>query len=445
MQSIHRIGLFSVLSLVVLGAHRDGAAQTTPDAWHVETLTIDVTSSADTTADHDFPLAQPVSLNCVRMVTIDALKSTLFGKGSYTMSVKLLDGGVEVATLGGAHTIATLSGDKELVWRRGSVIDGSTNAAEIDAVRVSVENEDRSTRVQGLHPGNTAILRFVVDAFAPGPGPHRRLEFPSLSGKTVSGTDTTSWKTVSLSQAVPATGLRHVVQSPMDFTWTQPKDVTIESQLLLDNGVILTLDDFTSPSTGAAPPSGEPFVGCADGSMTIDGALAQQIDGASITDWRWRAHGAGAGTATFDPPDVVVVSLLFDSTGGGPILPYGSGCAGTGGFVPDLSLTGCVAPCGMVTLEMKGGLGGAPAFLFLGSQTAAIPMWFGCTLNVAPLFGPFGPIMLSGSGAGAGAFSVGATIPITSPLGTVTTQGFVVDPGGVGGYSNTNGVQLTIE
>lgn len=53
--------------------------------------------------------------------------------------------------------------------------------------------------------------------------------------------------------------------------------------------------------------------------------------------------------------------------------PYGSSCAGTGGFEPQLSLLGAPAPGSSFTVQVAGMPGGAPVFLLLGLSPGALP------------------------------------------------------------------------
>ncbi len=125
---------------------------------------------------------------------------------------------------------------------------------------------------------------------------------------------------------------------------------------------------------------------------------------------------------------------------------YGSGCAGSGGFVPTLAVIGSAAPGAQVSLVVDGGLGGAPAFVFVGATTAALPLGAGCTLNVAPV--PpviLGPFPLTGVGPGNGALQFFATIPVSAPVVTVTTQAFVGDAGNPLGFCATRGVSIPVE
>ena len=110
-----------------------------------------------------------------------------------------------------------------------------------------------------------------------------------------------------------------------------------------------------------------------------------------------------------------------------------------------LSAPSCAIAGGSATVAVSNALGGANAIMFLGGQQAAVSMGLGCFLNVAPLF----PIQLSfpltGTGPGNGGISIVSGVPAAAQGVTVTLQVFVVDPGGLGGYSNTNGLELTIQ
>lgn len=131
-------------------------------------------------------------------------------------------------------------------------------------------------------------------------------------------------------------------------------------------------------------------------------------------------------------------------------VPYGSGCAGTGGVVPVLAMSGAATPGGSVQLDILNGVGSGSAYVVLGLHQAALPMGFGCTLNVAPLLpaiiGPVPLFPLGAQGPGAGSISVPATLPdsLTPPV-TLTVQTFIVDPGAAGGFANTNGVEMLVD
>lgn len=132
--------------------------------------------------------------------------------------------------------------------------------------------------------------------------------------------------------------------------------------------------------------------------------------------------------------------------GCGSIANYGNGCAGSGGYVPELSLTGCAVAGGNVTLGLAKALGGSSALLFVGLGQGQQSLPAGCflvTLPLSPLV--VGPLPLGGAGAGNGGFSLPAVIPANSPPATITLQAFVPDAGVPAQFCNSNGVLLGIQ
>jgi WD40 repeat protein len=128
----------------------------------------------------------------------------------------------------------------------------------------------------------------------------------------------------------------------------------------------------------------------------------------------------------------------------GHIEAYGAGCAGSGGFVPALDVSGCATAGGAITVSIDGGLGGASAFLLLGLGQGSAPLK-GCTLLVSPLLPPLLPLALPGSGAGNGALSLPALLPTSLPDMSFTLQAWIQDAGAPKGWASTNGVQLDVE
>ena len=131
-------------------------------------------------------------------------------------------------------------------------------------------------------------------------------------------------------------------------------------------------------------------------------------------------------------------------------VPYGTGCYGSGQVVPALAMSGLASPGGQIQIDILNGVGSGTAFIFTGLQQASTYMGYGCYLNVAPLLPPIvGPIPLfpfGAQGPGAGSISIPVTLPTSLvPPVTITLQAFVDDPGGKGGFSNTNGIELNIQ
>lgn len=122
---------------------------------------------------------------------------------------------------------------------------------------------------------------------------------------------------------------------------------------------------------------------------------------------------------------------------------YGAACAGAGDVTPNLAAIGEFRSGSPFTWGIENGLGGAPAVVFLGLGESAIPTSPGCTFNVFP-YAFATPILLGGSGAGNGAFSVSLVLPPGTVAGTsIYMQAFVIDPNVPRGYSSTQGQQLS--
>jgi hypothetical protein len=153
----------------------------------------------------------------------------------------------------------------------------------------------------------------------------------------------------------------------------------------------------------------------------------------------------GAGTSLHNWDNAQLARNLFGWLADAPGPTYGTGCPGSGGHTPVLSLAGCAEPGQPVALALTKGLGGAGAVLLFGIGSAALPLPGGCTLLTAPLLpAVLGPVPLSGTGPGNGLFVVTGTIPLGTATGTIYIQGFVIDPGSSSTYAASNGVVLNV-
>jgi len=158
---------------------------------------------------------------------------------------------------------------------------------------------------------------------------------------------------------------------------------------------------------------------------------------------------AGVGDVNGDSKaDVTASSLNLNSgfaqvlSGGcGKVTAYGAGCPGAGGVTPAMIVSGCATPQGTLNLAFSSGPPSGAALLFTGLIQTAVPMAGGCTLYVAPLIGPFGPLPLSASGAG----SFDLALPGSVTGLTVTLQAFFPDAGVPHGFSNSGGSQVEFE
>ena len=124
---------------------------------------------------------------------------------------------------------------------------------------------------------------------------------------------------------------------------------------------------------------------------------------------------------------------------------YGSGLAGSGGFVPEISFAGCAELGGSVTLTIDKALGGAPGILFVGLAPAALPAKGG-SLLVQILFAinhqAAGPVGVPG----AGSVSFPATLPNDPALigQTISQQAWYGDGAAPANISMTDGLAYTV-
>lgn len=124
----------------------------------------------------------------------------------------------------------------------------------------------------------------------------------------------------------------------------------------------------------------------------------------------------------------------------GTTLYYGSGCPGQGGLVPQLSVLGCVDQNMQIRYLVHDGRPHAVAALQFGRVQDSVPLGNGCFDLVGQELRAFA---LQLDGAGGATKSI--QIPATFTDGTVlTAQLTVVDAAAPGGFSNSNGTQITV-
>ena len=144
----------------------------------------------------------------------------------------------------------------------------------------------------------------------------------------------------------------------------------------------------------------------------------------------------------------LISSREFDGPEDGIIRQYGDGSPGTGGAVPVAGSRGPVRP-GSTTAELRLrlGLGGAPAFLVIGTGSASVDDFAvpGFTLYVSPIL-TIVPVPLSGAAgaAGQGDFSLNTTPLIATVTGlSIYHQFAILDAGAANGVAFTNGLEIT--
>lgn len=146
--------------------------------------------------------------------------------------------------------------------------------------------------------------------------------------------------------------------------------------------------------------------------------------------------------AHLDPTNSNAISIGdFDPNACGGVVYSGTGCVGSNGLTPNLSLSGCLKANGAVTFGVTNGVANQQAFLWVGVTTANVPVLPGsCVLLVNPA-ATIGPFPLNASGA----FSLGTTLPPTTTPGTVVGQVVCVDPGTALGATFTRRMTMTFQ
>lgn len=130
---------------------------------------------------------------------------------------------------------------------------------------------------------------------------------------------------------------------------------------------------------------------------------------------------------------------LLAPCNGGPIETYGVGCIGSGPSIPRLQGIGCATPGGPLTVAITEGLPSSTALLFIGVTPLSQSIPGMCTLLTNPLITVVLPLDANGS------ITLPTTVPVGTPNATVLMQAFNLDPGVSWGFSNTNGLSITIQ
>ncbi|MFG0316929.1 MAG: hypothetical protein ACF8XB_06640 [Planctomycetota bacterium JB042] len=264
-------------------------------------------------------------------------------------------------------------------------------------------------------------------------------------------------------QAYVASGRSLLVVA--DAGWSTTSSIGVMNQILLPYGITV--------GSGAVNGSGAQFGGFF-AHPTTDGVNAIGLDfhryltvGAGAIDLQngtndiiaasesggGRVVAIGDGSCFTDAgfgADYDITSLdnrkFLETAIGWLILPFGDGCPGAGGFVPELTATSYAPAAGtQLGLQLQQGLGGAPATFFFGLGQSAIPMVGGCTLNIAPLLPINFTVPLGGAGAGNGSIFLAGVLPNDMGGVTFSMQAFVVDASVAHGFSNSNEIVVAVQ
>ncbi len=126
----------------------------------------------------------------------------------------------------------------------------------------------------------------------------------------------------------------------------------------------------------------------------------------------------------------------------GSLSLYGDALAGTGGYAPTMTGTGCPEIGGNITLHVGNGLGGETGALLIGFNSLALPL-FGGTLHVNPAFSV--PLTLGGAPGQGGAGTLAIPLALgPAPLAQWYFQAAVLDSGAPQSLALSNGLDMSL-
>jgi hypothetical protein len=164
--------------------------------------------------------------------------------------------------------------------------------------------------------------------------------------------------------------------------------------------------------------------------------------------WNVAVPGVNVGGPAFGENGTLVVCSTTGTVRAyrctGSFEAYGSGCAGSGDFVPTLYGKGCPGPGEAVSLLVGKGLGGAPALVLFGAGTA-VQNVKGCPVQILPLLPLSVLFTLPGAGPGGGGLILSGTVPPSTPVLDLYLQVLIADPGSAGGAAGTNPLRMHVE
>ncbi|KAA3614374.1 MAG: hypothetical protein DWQ01_01335 [Planctomycetota bacterium] len=137
-------------------------------------------------------------------------------------------------------------------------------------------------------------------------------------------------------------------------------------------------------------------------------------------------------------------AYLLEPDGSGGYQVYGYGCAGSGGFTPELWGNGFPAPGQAAELQLILGLGGSRGRLLAGRGTGVLSIAPGCDLQILPLASPFVDFDLQGQGAGMGWQSLTVDLPAGLPSGSYYLQALLRDSGAAGGLTVSRPLEMSL-
>ncbi|MFH0946913.1 MAG: hypothetical protein V2A76_17095 [Planctomycetota bacterium] len=223
-----------------------------------------------------------------------------------------------------------------------------------------------------------------------------------------------------------------VTIATIGYSWLSEPKIYFDGSDLDGSGLFLTPGTGSGPGTGTFSSGG--IIDLSDAGIPDIPVLADGLIHMEFFEGYDDVNDAA------DADFLATSTLTLTYATCGAVTEMTAGCPGNGGFVPTMSVTGCVTVGDAVDLNVVNMDGGA--YFFLVSSFTSVPgnivFPSGCSVDVAVnhlLFLGTTP----GAGAGAGAVSYHVTLPIS---GTFYEQVVVVDT--VAGKVTSNSLELVI-
>ncbi|MCZ6793945.1 MAG: hypothetical protein O7J95_10075, partial [Planctomycetota bacterium] len=284
------------------------------------------TSGLDQESSTEVELSETVNLEGVPVVFLDTIVAEISRSGDGCTTVRgritLLAGGDEVLS-GPFGVIVWCSADRPGILTRRLGI-GLDSTAVVDRLRVDIWNVGSGTATSSFsglfheNVGNDLLqLHFVrgPNILVPqGEGGENRGRLVSgVQPKSLAAGELVSpWSGYVFDQPVPAQQLRYMHHAGFGCRSRGTSGrISTESQLVLDDGSFLSLDDWRSPSNGEAPPVNTTST-CSN-SLLLDTETRLALRDRTVVGWRWRIHKSGnEGEVTFTPPEAVFFAFFYD-------------------------------------------------------------------------------------------------------------------------------------
>ena len=287
---------------------------------------------------------------------------TRSGPGSSEFRFELLSDGVAVVMTG--DTWASFSEPWTKVGHKAGLVN---DPVVVDTLRVRFNQTaaGATASVRGIHDGDGLRIRFVVGGIEP-EGPHTVLDLGTWDSVMLEDDDATPWSERVLDEPIPGQDVRVIASAfgnTMGFSQTDIS-ASLQAEVVFDNGMVLAMDDWTSPATGDPPPP-EDHIFSIRWFLAIDAETAALIEDAHATKIRWRFVSQGVGWVNFNFPSPIECGFIRNYD----VCPGDTDCSGAVDFDDLLMVLAKWGPCPgcLADLDESGDVGSSDLLAVLAN------------------------------------------------------------------------------